>query len=91
MSEEDAEKFSARCEMRYLRGADVVGAADWEMVRAVVVDAVVPPGTKRRRLCNALDLIAEFYLDVTPPKDVARPRVAVRDRTLPAWLGKRGN
>lgn len=91
ISEADAEKYSARCEMRYLRGKDVVGAADWEMVRSVCIDGVVKPGTKKRRLCNALDLIAEFYLDVTPPRDVIRPKVPVRDRTPPAWLGKRGN
>lgn len=85
-SEADAEKYSARCEMRYLRGRDVVGLADWPMIRSVCIDGVVPAGTKRRRLCNALDLIAEEYLGVEPPRDVVRPRPRSRDRIVPAWL-----
>ena len=86
ISQADCENVEARNEMRYLRAKDAVGEDDWEMVRSICIDGLIPTGTKRRRLVNALDLLGEFLLGEDPPADVVRPRMKVRDRTPPPWL-----
>lgn len=92
ISADSAENWSARCEMRYIRAQDVVTPEDWKLVRMVCVDREVPASMRRsalRNLTNALDLIGEYLLGQNPPVNVIRPKLRVRDRTLPDWLKKR--
>lgn len=88
---EQAEGIAARAEMKYLDAKWEIGLADWDMIRAVCIDCTMPPGTKRRRLVNALDLLGEYLLRNEPPKDVVRPKAHVRDRTIPAALRAKMN
>lgn len=68
-----AEDYTAYAEMRYLRAADAVGLADWPLVRTVCIEGIVPRSISRSRLCNALDNLAEYLLNVEPPATVKRP------------------
>lgn len=79
VSEADIDSKVARAEMRYLRAMDAVGD-DSAMLYAVCLEMSVPAGTKRSRLCNALDILAEYLLGTEPPADVVRPRLRVRSR-----------
>lgn len=78
VSEAEAEGRAARDEMRYYRAVESVGLADKEMIRQVCIAMTVPSGTKRSRLNNALDLLAEYLFDTQPPQDVIRPKVTRR-------------
>lgn len=75
-----AADYTAYAEMRYLRAADAVGKDDWPMVRAVCIDGMVPRSISRSRLCNALDNLAEYLLNVEPPHNVRRPKPRIRER-----------
>lgn len=80
VSEADIDSKVARAEMRYLRAMDAVGE-DAAMLYAVCLEMSVPAGTKRSRLCNALDILAEYLLGTEPPPDVVRPKLRVRSRS----------
>lgn len=90
VSEADCDSATARAEMKYFRAIEAVAPEDRAMVHAVCLEMTVPPGTKKSRLCNALDLLSEHLFSTKPPRDVIRPKLIERDRTIPAWL-KRGN
>lgn len=80
VSEADCESKAARDEMRYYRAVECVGQDDKEMLRQVCISQVLPPGVKRSKLCNALDLLSEHLFQTDPPPDVVRPRLKVRGR-----------
>lgn len=86
VTQAEAEGIAARAEMKYLDAKYEIGVANWDMIRAVCIEFTIPPGTKRTPLVNALDLLGEYLLHNEPPKDVVRPKVHVRDRTIPSWL-----
>jgi hypothetical protein len=72
-----AESYEAYAEMRYLKAKSAVGAADWDLVRMVCIDGIVPRSISRSRLTNALDLLGEYLLNVEPPATVRRPPMRV--------------
>jgi hypothetical protein len=80
-----AESLEAHAEMKYLRAADAVGAADWELVRMVCIEGIVPRSISRSRLCNALDNLAEYLNIAEPPATVKRPPM----RPVPPRLVRR--
>jgi hypothetical protein len=81
-----AENYSAHMEMRYLRAKGAVGA-DWDLVRMVCIDGIVPRSISRSRLCNALDLLSEYFFGTTPPATVKRPPM----RPVPPRLVRRSS
>jgi hypothetical protein len=72
--------------MRYLRAKGAVGA-DWDLVRMVCIDGIVPRSISRSRLCNALDLLSEYFFGTTPPATVRRPPM----RVVPPRLVRRSS
>jgi hypothetical protein len=82
-----AESLEAHAEMKYLRAKDAVGAADWDLVRTVCIDGIVPRSVSRSRLTNALDLLGEYLLGEDPPATVKRPPM----RVVPPRLVRRSS
>jgi hypothetical protein len=81
VSEADCESIAARAEMKYFRAIESVGDENKAMIHAVCLEQVVPAGTKRSKLVNALDLLSEHLFGNEPPADVVRPRLRVRSRS----------
>jgi hypothetical protein len=79
VSAEEAEGKIARAEMKYHRAMSAVGP-DAALLHSVCLEMQVPQGTKRSRLCAALDVLADVLLGVAPPVGTVRPRPKMRSQ-----------